>query len=257
MADQDDAMPDVLAKIMTDVRADVAARKATRGIDALRSEISARHEATRGFGYALKQASIAGHYGLIAEIKKASPSGGLIRLDFDPPALARAYAAGGATCLSVLTERTHFQGDPDHLKAALKCRMSVFMNGCLNACIFVKFANITHKITPPISKEIAPNKTVFIILFFFLIIKLNFSILKMNIIIVENAAIALILLFCACDNIGKFSNNPIGQILNVRNQKKTEDAIQKFRSLFLLSSATDPINDTNKTTSPVYPPIAS
>ena len=118
MADQDDAMPDVLAKIMTDVRADVAARKATRGIDALRSEISARHEATRGFGYALKQASIAGHYGLIAEIKKASPSGGLIRLDFDPPALARAYAAGGATCLSVLTERTHFQGDPDHLKAA-------------------------------------------------------------------------------------------------------------------------------------------
>ena len=118
MADQDDAMPDVLAKICAEVRADVAARKATRGIDTLRSEISARHEATRGFGYALKQAAIAGHYGLIAEIKKASPSGGLIRADFDPPALARAYAAGGATCLSVLTERTHFQGDPDHLKAA-------------------------------------------------------------------------------------------------------------------------------------------
>ncbi len=118
MADQDDAMPDVLATISADVLADVAVRKATRGIDALRSEISARHEATRGFGYALKQAAIAGHYGLIAEIKKASPSGGLIRPDFDPPALARAYAAGGATCLSVLTERTHFQGDPDHLKAA-------------------------------------------------------------------------------------------------------------------------------------------
>jgi indole-3-glycerol phosphate synthase len=117
-ASQDDAMPDVLAQISADVRADVAARKAKRSIDALRSEISARHEATRGFGYALKQAATAGHYGLIAEIKKASPSGGLIRPDFDPPALARAYAAGGATCLSVLTERTHFQGDPDHLKGA-------------------------------------------------------------------------------------------------------------------------------------------
>ncbi len=111
-------MPDVLARICADVRADVAARKAARGIDALRSEIAARHDATRGFGYALKQATIAGHYGLIAEIKKASPSGGLIRPDFDPAALARAYAAGGATCLSVLTERTHFQGDPAHLKAA-------------------------------------------------------------------------------------------------------------------------------------------
>jgi indole-3-glycerol phosphate synthase len=111
-------MPDVLARICADVRADVAARKAARGIDALRSDAAARHDATRGFGYALKQSTIAGHYGLIAEIKKASPSGGLIRPDFDPAALARAYAAGGATCLSVLTERTHFQGDPAHLKAA-------------------------------------------------------------------------------------------------------------------------------------------
>jgi indole-3-glycerol phosphate synthase len=107
----------VLARISIDVRADVAARKAVRGIDALRSEIAARHDATRGFGYALKQAAAAGDYALIAEIKKASPSGGLIRPDFDPPALARAYQAGGATCLSVLTERAHFQGDPAHLKA--------------------------------------------------------------------------------------------------------------------------------------------
>jgi indole-3-glycerol phosphate synthase len=118
MADDNSAMPDVLARISADVRADVAARKAVRGIDSLRSEIAARHDATRGFGYALKQASIAGWYGLIAEIKKASPSGGLIRADFDPASLARAYEAGGATCLSVLTERVHFQGDPEHLKAA-------------------------------------------------------------------------------------------------------------------------------------------
>ncbi len=118
MADDQSAMPDVLERISVDVRADVATRKALRGIDALRSEIAARHDTPRGFGYALKQACLSGHYGLIAEIKKASPSGGLIRPDFDPTALARAYDAGGATCLSVLTERTHFQGDPAHLKAA-------------------------------------------------------------------------------------------------------------------------------------------
>jgi indole-3-glycerol phosphate synthase len=118
MPDDIGSMPDVLARICADVRADVASRKAKRGIDALRQEIAARHDATRGFGYALKQACAAGRYGLIAEIKKASPSGGLIRPDFDPVAIARSYEAGGATCMSVLTERQHFQGDPEHLKAA-------------------------------------------------------------------------------------------------------------------------------------------
>ena len=118
MSDQNNAIPDVLARICADVLSDVAAKKAVRGIDALKSEIAARHDAPRGFGYALKQATIAGRYGLIAEIKKASPSGGLIRPDFDPAALAKAYESGGATCLSVLTEPKHFQGDPSHLKAA-------------------------------------------------------------------------------------------------------------------------------------------
>ncbi|HET6608005.1 MAG TPA: indole-3-glycerol phosphate synthase TrpC [Rhodopila sp.] len=111
-------MPDVLTRIAADVRADVASRKAMRGIDGLKADIAARSDAPRGFGYALKAAAAAGRYGLIAEIKKASPSGGLIRPDFDPEALARSYEAGGATCLSVLTERKHFQGDPAHLKAA-------------------------------------------------------------------------------------------------------------------------------------------
>jgi len=118
MADDIGSVPDVLARICADVQADVAVRKAKRSIEALRAEIATRHEATRGFGYALKQACAAGRHGLIAEIKKASPSGGLIRPDFDPPSLARAYEAGGAACLSVLTERQHFQGDPEHLKAA-------------------------------------------------------------------------------------------------------------------------------------------
>jgi indole-3-glycerol phosphate synthase len=118
MADDQSPMPDVLARISNDVRAEVAALKAVRGVDALRSEIAARHDVPRGFGFALKQATLLGHYGLIAEIKKASPSGGLIRPDFDPVSLAKAYAGGGATCLSVLTEKVHFQGDPEHLKAA-------------------------------------------------------------------------------------------------------------------------------------------
>ena len=110
--------PDVLARICADTKAEVDRRKAERSIDRLRSEIAARADTPRGFGRALKRAVAAGRYGLVAEIKKASPSGGLIRPDFDPPTLAQAYRDGGATCLSVLTDGPHFQGSPDHLMAA-------------------------------------------------------------------------------------------------------------------------------------------
>jgi indole-3-glycerol phosphate synthase len=103
--------PDMLIRICTDKWAEVERRKSTISLEMLRQRIAAREDVPRGFGEVLKHAAVAGQFALIGEIKKASPSGGLIRPDFDPPALARAYRDGGATCLSVLTDDSYFQGN--------------------------------------------------------------------------------------------------------------------------------------------------
>ncbi len=108
---------DVLAKICADKRNEIAGRQAAKPLDELKAEVKDAGR-TRGFARALMDAAASGHTGLIAEIKKASPSGGLIRPDFEPAALAQAYAQAGATCLSVLTDETYFQGLPEHLQAA-------------------------------------------------------------------------------------------------------------------------------------------
>ena len=109
-------MSDALGDICARTRESLARAKAARPLAEIEHAAAAAPK-PRGFIAALEREARAGRYALIAEIKKASPSAGLIRPDFDPPALARAYRAGGAVCLSVLTERTHFQGSLGDLAA--------------------------------------------------------------------------------------------------------------------------------------------
>lgn len=114
-------MADRLIPILDAKRAHVAARKAVRPVGSL--DVAAAGPA-RGFANALRSAREEGRFGLIAEVKKASPSKGLIRADFRPAALAAGYAAGGATCLSVLTDGPFFQGrDQDLADARAACAL--------------------------------------------------------------------------------------------------------------------------------------
>lgn len=110
-------MSDILDKICATKRAEVLQRQSAESFSAIRAKAAGAPK-PRGFSNALKAMRGQNRYGLIAEIKKASPSKGLIRKEFNPPTLARAYANGGAACLSVVTDVDYFQGADSYLIAA-------------------------------------------------------------------------------------------------------------------------------------------
>ena len=110
-------MADILDKIVAVKREEIAAAKKKVPLEAMRADAESR-VLTRGFEDALRRKIAAGRAAVIAEVKKASPSKGVLRPDFIPADIAQSYAEHGAACLSVLTDRQFFQGQPDYLKQA-------------------------------------------------------------------------------------------------------------------------------------------